>query len=75
MNKEPFTIFNFEATIDQIDKANAAYTIAAQSFFDGVDLENREAVERHEKWLCDKIGNYFNDDFTASEIAQWALSK
>ena len=75
MNKKPFTVDNFEATPDQIDKANAAYTIAAQSFFDGVDLDDREAVERHEKWLCDKIGNYFNDDFTAAEIAQWALSK
>jgi hypothetical protein len=75
MNTQPFTVDNFEATQAQIDKANAAYNLAAESFFDGVDLDDARKIEQLEKSLADKIGNYLNDDLTASEIAQWALAK
>jgi hypothetical protein len=75
MNREPFTIYNWEATLDQIAKANAAYNLAAESFFYGVDSDDARKIEQLEKSLTDKIGNYFDDELTASEIAQWALSK
>lgn len=70
-----FTTSNWDATQEQCDKANEAWNIAADTFFDGVDLEDFEKISRLEKSLDDKIGNYFNDDFSASEIANWALSK
>lgn len=72
--EQPFTTENWEATQEQCDKANEAYRLAAEAFFDGVNPDDPDDMERRKKWLCDKIGNYFNDDFTAAEIANWALS-
>lgn len=73
--KQPFNADNFEATQELIDKANEAYAIAAVRFFEGVDPDDANNMERHKKWLCDKIGNAFSDGLTAGEIADWALSK
>lgn len=71
----PFTTDNWESTQAQCDKANEAYRLAAEKFFDGVDTDDLRKIEQLEKSLADKIGNYFNNDFTAAEIANWALSK
>lgn len=70
-----FTTDNWEATQEQCDKANEAYRLAAETFFDSVDTDDFKKIDQLEKSLADKIGNYFNDDFTAAEIANWALSK
>jgi hypothetical protein len=72
---KPFNADNWEATQEQIDKANEAYAIASVKFFEGVDPEDTVNIERHKKWLCDKIGNAFSDGLSAGEIANWALSK
>jgi len=75
MTKYPFSSANFEATPEQIKKANEAYNIAAKSFFNGVDIDDTKKMQQLEKLLQDAIGNYFNDDFTSAEIAFWATGK
>ena len=75
MNNIKFTTDNWDATQEQCDKANAAYQIAAQTFFEGVEHDDIEKINRLEKSLTDKIGNYFNDALSAEDIAHWALSK
>ena len=72
--KQPYTIYNWEATIDQIAKANAAYELAAEYLLRDIEPDDPR-IPDIEKAIVDSIGNYFNDDFTAAEIAQWAINK
>lgn len=73
--EKPFTRDNWEATDEQIDKANMAFQIAAVTWFDGIDLEDEWLVEQQVKTLIDRVGNAFNDGLTAGDIAHWAISK
>lgn len=45
----PFTTDNWESTQAQCDKANEAYRLAAEKFFDGVDTDDLRKIEQLEK--------------------------
>lgn len=68
----PFTADNWEGTPQEIALANAAYWIAAATWFDGAD--ERRAPEMR-KALADRINNAFSGDARPEEIARWALGR
>lgn len=72
---EPFTTLNWpEATQEQCDKANAAYKIAAETYLKDISPFDKRLADRQQA-LAEIIGFYFQDEFTAGEIADWALAK
>lgn len=73
--EKPFTRDNWEATDEQIDKANTAFQIASTTWFDGLDLDDDQFVDQQVKTLIDRVGNAFNDGLSAGDIAHWATSK
>lgn len=73
--ESPFTPDNWEASDDAIAKANEAFRIACETWFDGVNPDDERKIEQMARTLIDRVGNAFDEGLKAVEIAHWATSK
>jgi len=75
MSNLPFNADNFEGTAEEIALLNDAYTIAAETWFDGADRENLDLMRQLRLSLLDRIGNVYSPRLTGAEIAARATAK